>query len=489
MVSEVVMPRLGWTMERGTVVQWLKADGDTVAVGDVLLEVEGDKAVSEVEALDGGVLRLPPDGPAVGDEVPVGTVLAYLVPSGARAPFEGAAKGAAAAAPPETSGAGEIAVDTPPRDAPVPLPHANGVGAGVGVGASAFPAISPRARRVAAELGVDWAALRGSGSTGRIVERDIRAAATQAQEPPPARRAPAPPSEDAAHERRPRISPLARRAAEAAGVDLTAVAPRSPDARVTRADVEAARATQAAPVAPVAPVVAVPAGQAAALSQIRRVTAERMATSAHTAAPVTLTTDADATALVRLRSQLRELGGDVPVPSYNDLLVRLVALALVEHPALNASWGDDGIIRHDAVHVGVAAETERGLLVPVIRDAQAKSVGQIAGESAALIERARAGRATPDELGGGTFTITNLGPYEIDAFTPIINLPECAILGVGRIASRAVVVDEETGEIAARKMLALSLTFDHRVADGAPAARFLRRVKQFVEQPLLWLVR
>ncbi len=486
MVSEIVMPRLGWTMERGTVVQWLKADGETVAIGDVVLEVEGDKAVSEVEALDGGILRLPPDGPAVGDEVAVGTVLAYLVPSGARAPFEEAAGGAAkvAVAQPTDGGARRGASDATPL---LPQVGRNGNGNGT----TATPAISPRARRVAAELGMDWMGLHGSGSTGRIVERDVRAALHTAET------ATAPAIESAANERGPRISPLARRAAEAAGVDLAQVAPRTSDARISRADVATAQATHAAypalaaPVPPVAPVIAVPAGQAAAaLGAARRVTAERMATSAHTAAPVTLTTDADATELVRLRSQLRELGGDAPLPSYNDLLTRLVALALVEHPALNASWGDDGgVVRHDAVHVGVAVETERGLLVPVIRDAHAKSVGQIAAESAAIIARARVGRATPDELRGGTFTITNLGPYEIDAFTPIINLPECAILGVGRIASRAVVVDEETGAIAARKMLALSLTFDHRVVDGAPAARFLQRIRRFVEQPLLWLLR
>ena len=477
MVSEIVMPRLGWTMERGTVVQWLKADGDAIAVGDVLLEVEGDKAVSEVEALDGGILRLPPGGPAIGDEVPVGTVLAYLVPSGALAPFEEPVRSAIPVRDDAMRAESRGPVGNTPDTRVYTYTNC----------ATVTPAISPRARRVAAELGVNWTNVHGSGSTGRIVERDIRAAAMQGQEPV----AP-PPFEDAAHERKSRISPLARRAAETAGVDLAQIAPRTPDARITRADVEAAQAARLAPAAPVAPALSAPTGKAAPLAPIRQVTAERMAASAHTAAPVTLTTDADATALVQLRSQVRALdksGGDAPVPSYNDLFVRLVALALMEHPALNASWGDDGITHHAGVHVGVAVETERGLLVPVIRDAHAKSVGQIAHDSAALIERARSGRATADELGGGTFTITNLGAYAIDAFTPIINLPECAILGVGRIASRAVVVDEETGAIAARKMVALSLTFDHRVVDGAPAARFLRRIKQFVEQPLLWLLR
>jgi pyruvate dehydrogenase E2 component (dihydrolipoamide acetyltransferase) len=194
---------------------------------------------------------------------------------------------------------------------------------------------------------------------------------------------------------------------------------------------------------------------------------------------------------VRLRSNIVAdlVGTDLAAPSYNDLLVRLVALALLENPALNASLENDRIVQHSAVHVGIAVDTERGLLVPVVRDAHSKSVQQIASASAQLIAQARAGKSAPDDLVGGTFTITNLGMYEIDTFTPIINLPECAILGVGRIVARPVVVDEQAETVAVRKMMALSLTFDHRVVDGAPAARFLKRVKQFVEHPYAWLTR
>jgi pyruvate dehydrogenase E2 component (dihydrolipoamide acetyltransferase) len=227
------------------------------------------------------------------------------------------------------------------------------------------------------------------------------------------------------------------------------------------------------------------------LSQVRRITAERMATSAHTAAPVTLTTEADATALVRLRAELAEgLSGTAgPVPTYNDFFVKLVAAALRDFPDLNSSLVDGGIVRHESAHVGIAVDTERGLLVPVVRDAQAKALQTIAAETARLIAQARAGNAPHDALHGGTFTITNLGMYGIDAFTPIINLPECAILGIGRIVPRPVVIDEATEAVAVRKMVALSLTFDHRVVDGAPAARFLQRVKRYVEQPLVWLTR
>jgi pyruvate dehydrogenase E2 component (dihydrolipoamide acetyltransferase) len=182
-------------------------------------------------------------------------------------------------------------------------------------------------------------------------------------------------------------------------------------------------------------------------------------------------------------------GTTIPAPSYNDLLTKLLAVALLEHPGLNASLDDEHIVQHPFVHVGIAVDTERGLVVPVVRDAQSKSVQMITAESARLIEQVRAGKISPDDLRGGTFTITNLGMYEIDAFTPIINLPECAILGVGRIAAKQVVVDEESETTAVRMMMALSLTFDHRLVDGGPAARFLQRVKQLVEHPYLWLTR
>jgi pyruvate dehydrogenase E2 component (dihydrolipoamide acetyltransferase) len=223
---------------------------------------------------------------------------------------------------------------------------------------------------------------------------------------------------------------------------------------------------------------------------VRRVVAERMAASARAVVPVTLTTEADATALVRLRQELAaEADAGGPVPTYTDLAVKLVAVALGEHPALNASLDGDRIVRHEAVHVGVAVDTDRGLLVPVLRDVPGTSLRALAARSAALLAAAREGRLPPDALRGATFSVTNLGMYEVDAFTPIVNLPECAILGLGRLVARPVVTDEATGRIEARRMLALSLTFDHRVVDGAPAARFLQTVKRFVERPGLWLAR
>jgi pyruvate dehydrogenase E2 component (dihydrolipoamide acetyltransferase) len=210
-----------------------------------------------------------------------------------------------------------------------------------------------------------------------------------------------------------------------------------------------------------------------------------MALSAYTTAAVTLTTKADATELVRIREILKADGQSETVPSYNVLIACLVARALVEHPALNASIEGQEIVYWETANIGIAVDTPRGLVVPVLRDVQDKSVRAIAKQANDLLHRAAEGKAFPDELTGSTFTITNLGTYDIDAFTPIINPPECAVLGVGRLVKENLVVDDQP---AIRTMLALSLTFDHRLVDGAPAARFLQRVKHFIERPYLWLV-
>ena len=417
MAIEILLPRLGWTMEEGTFVEWLKKDGDAIKPGDVLYTVESDKSLNEVEAFDAGVLRIPASAPAPGAKIPVGTVLAYIMQ------------------------AGEEIRETP---------------------------ISPRARRVATELSVDWAALKGSGRTGRIVERDIRAAALQTVQP-----IPTPAVINA--------SPLAARLAVDLGVDLQQLAQAMPGKRIERGDIERAAA------------IAQPHTTHTPMSGTRRVIAERMASSAHTTAPVTLNTEVDATELVRLREHLKADAAkqnreEQRIPTFNDLLAKISAQALRDHPALNARLDGDAIVQESSAHIGIAVDTERGLLVIVLRDVQDKPLRQIAEESQALIQRARAGTAPPDELRGSTFTITNLGMYEIDSFTPIINLPECAILGIGRIAPKQIVIDVVAEKVAIRHMLTLSLTFDHRLVDGAPASRFLQRIKQLVERPYLWLV-
>jgi pyruvate dehydrogenase E2 component (dihydrolipoamide acetyltransferase) len=465
MAIEILLPRLGWTMEEGTFVEWIKRDGDVVAPGDVLFTVESDKSLNEVESFDGGVLRIPPDSPAQpGARVPVGAVLAYIV-----GPDE---------ALPTADGGRPTAEDRQPTADSRPQPAVGGRPS-----ADGRLRISPRAKRVAAELGVEWSGLTGSGSDGRIVERDVRAAV--AAKPMAAA---------------PNASPLAQRRAAELGVDLAALAQKLGGRRIAREDVErAAEEARSAAPAPVPAATPTPAAKSTPtptpaagetrtpLSATRRVIADRMAHVARTAAPVTLTTTVDASELVRLRAQLKADAAAV-VPSINDLLMRICAQALREHPAMNARLDGDAIVTSSGVNIGLAVDTERGLLVPVLRDVHEKTLGQIAVETAQLVARARAGRCGPNELRGGTFTITNLGMFDIDAFTPIVNLPECAILGVGRIAPQLVVIDAAAEKTAIRQMAALSLTFDHRLVDGAPAAKFLQRVKRLTEQPYLWLV-
>ncbi len=446
MVNEVVMPRLGWTMEVGRVVEWLKHDGEEVQAGDPIFAVEADKGVTDVEALDSGVLHIPSDSP-IGIEVPVGARLAFIAAPGAEAPTNLTGESTTSAATDSASHVAEVVTASVPGRT-----SRNG-----------SPAISPRARRIADELGVDWEVLIGSGTSGRIREADVRAAATVV----PAVR--------------PRAIPAVRRMAEEHGVRLEEIAASSPGGRVTRSDVRAA--VRSAPLSSLS-------GQSMPLSPIRRITSARMAESARTVAPVTLTTEADATELARIRATLKsELDGTgQAVPSFTDMVVRFVALALREHSVLNATFGESELVLHEQINIGVAVDSERGLLAPVVRDADTKSVRAIAEESSRLINQARDGTINIGDLTGGTFTVSNLGMFEIDAFTPIINLPEAAVLGMGRMIARPVVTDEESGAIEVRKMMALSLTFDHRVVDGAPAARFLQRVKHMIERPFSWLM-
>jgi pyruvate dehydrogenase E2 component (dihydrolipoamide acetyltransferase) len=284
------------------------------------------------------------------------------------------------------------------------------------------------------------------------------------------------------------ISPRARRLAEERGVAIEKMSATGPEGAIVERDVRAHLQKQAAPAAAKADIY--PSSQPGAspfneiltempLKGVRAIIAERMAESTSTAARVTLTAEADAGALVALRRQLAEDGVQV---SYNDLLIYILGRVLKEQPALNASMVGEILRQWKRVHIGLAVDTERGLLVPVVRDADSKGLAQLAKETNQLIERARDGKLKPDELQGGTFTLTNLGMFGIDVFTPIINLPETAILGVGRIKARPAVRD---GEIVIRETAWLSLAFDHRVVDGAPAARFLQRVVQLIEHPHL----
>jgi len=464
MITEVILPKLGQTMEEGSVVEWVKKEGDPVKRGDLLFTVESDKAVLDVEATARGFLRkiLVPEGRVVPVLTPVALITRDAEEDIASygAPVEPAAGFAGAGA-----GTGKpVAVAEAPTTALGPAP--------------AQPAgrlfASPRARKTAREQDVDLTLVTGSGPKGRIVEQDVLDYVAT----------------------RPKATPVAAKTAEALGVDLTEVAGSGPGGRITKADVEAAAQPSAPPAeAPVVAPVSIPAFAPAerAIRQVpiaglRGIIAQRMAASDQATARVTLITEADAGSFVEAREQFKaavteEWGF---TPGYNDLLAVIVARALREFPYMNARLSEDGsALEHlPYVNLGMAVDTERGLLVPVIRDADQKGLRDFGAEFRALVERARVGRSLPDDLSGGTFTITNLGMYDVDAFTPIINLPEAAILGAGRIQPKAVVRE---GEIVARQMWTLSLVFDHRLVDGAPAARFLQRIKQLVENPYLLL--
>jgi pyruvate dehydrogenase E2 component (dihydrolipoamide acetyltransferase) len=388
MAHPVTVPRLGWSMDEGTFVEWVKRDGDLVRPGDALFVLESDKAAESVESLDGGILRVAPDGPKGGDTVKVGQVLGHLVGEGEAAPV------AAVPEPAVPGAASSTHVSGTPADTVDPSRRGN-------------QAVTPRARRVARELGVDLASIPGSGRNGRVRERDVRASAGER-----------------------------------------------------------------------------PAGRLIPHTHVRRVIAARMVAGVTQAAPVTLTTKADATNLVNLRNEIRAESPD-DAPTSTDLLVTLAASALKRHPMLQAQWREEGLFVPDGVHVGVAVDTEAGLLVPVIQGADTLTVREVAARSRELIAVARAGELSGESMRGATFTVTNLGMFGVDAFTPIIHLPQCAVLGVGRIVREPCVVEDR---VVPRDVVTLSLTFDHRVIDGAPAARFLDDLRRHVEQPAAWLV-
>jgi pyruvate dehydrogenase E2 component (dihydrolipoamide acetyltransferase) len=456
MITEVIMPKLGQTMEEGAIVEWVKKEDEQVKRGDLLFTVESDKAVLEVEATARGFLRkiLVPEG----QTVPVLTVVALIT----RKADEDISSFAPGVAPPAAATA-----DT--KDGPsIEMPTSASQEPGSSVG-RIFA--SPRARKCAREHAIELALLTGSGPNGRIVEQDVLDYVATKPEP-------APQVEEAP---RVKATPMALKTAGAHGIALATVAPTGPGGRITKADVEAALPSAAATPAPVP-------GERVPMSGLRRIIAERMLASDTATARVTLVTEADATSFVEAREQLKASVSEAWgfAPGFNDLLGVIVARALREFPYMNARLTDEQAIEQlPFVNLGMAVDTDRGLLVPVVRNADQKGLRDFGAEFRTLVERARIGRSLPDDLSGGTFTITNLGMYDIDAFTPIINLPEAAILGVGRILPKPVVYEDQ---IVARQMWTLSLTFDHRLVDGAPAARFLQRVKQLVENPFLLLV-
>ena len=453
MITEIILPKLGQTMEDGAIIEWFKKEGDPVKRGDILFSVESDKAVLEVEATARGFLRKI----LVQKEqnVPVLTVVALITRNAEEdiTSYSGASPTSPVAKPTKI----EIEAET----------EATRVDSVEGTMTSPDTQmifISPRARRTAREKGVDLTQVPGTGPGGRIVEQDVLSHVVS----------------------RPKVTPVASKVAEDLGVDLTTISGTGFNGRIMKEDVMAVSA-QYPETAAIEPA-DIPAAENVPVTGLRRIIAERMAASTTQTARVTLVTEADATAFVAAREQLKatvteEWGF---APGYNDLLGLIVSRALHEFPYMNARLSKDGTIieRFTHINLGMAVDTERGLLVPVIRGSDQMGLHEFGIEFRALMERARTGKSLLEDLTGGTFTITNLGMYDIDAFTPIINLPEAAILGVGRIQAKAVPREDE---IVVRQMWTLSLVFDHRLVDGGPAARFLQRIKQLVENPFLLL--
>jgi pyruvate dehydrogenase E2 component (dihydrolipoamide acetyltransferase) len=431
-------------MEEARLIRWLVADGAPVEEGQRILEVETDKAIFTVEANAKGHLHLGPY--TAGEVVPVLTVVATIGKADEKfvsGEWQIAKAQVQTDAMPSTS---TTPIGTPPSSAK----------------REGKVFVSPRARKIATAKGVDLAQVMPTGNRGqRVVERDVRVYLNQVR----------------------KATPVAQRMAAEAGVDLRQVTGTGVRGVITKEDVERAKAAKPVAASPVL-LPEVEVLERVPLQGVRGIIAERMATSVHTTARVTLVMEVEATEFVAMRERLKarvekEWGF---APGYNDLLAKIVATALRQFPYMNARLTPEGIERLAPINLGMAIDTERGLLVPVIRDADKKSLRQLGAEFRELIDRAHNAQLLPEDLTGGTFTLTNLGMYDILAFTPVINLPEAAILGVGCITPRPVVRD---GQIVARQMLMLSLVFDHRVVDGAPAARFLQYIKNLIEEPYL----
>lgn len=420
---EVIMPKMGDGMEEGTLLEWLKKEGDAVKSGESIANIQTDKATLEMEAPGSGTLA----GIIVqpGSTVPVGVPLAAILGSGEKLPegWGGGAKPSAASPAQEPAKeAKTAAVEAPAQPAPA-QEHTEEVFDGPAVNGARIKA-SPLAKRMAQGLNVDLRTVTGTGPGGRIVEKDVRAAAQ--------------------------------------GVP------------------SAATPIQPAP-QPIASVAASAEDQEVKLNKLRQITAQRTAQSKQSAPHFYVTVEVDAENLLALRSMYERDG--IEKPSLNDFIIRACALALREMPVVNSIYQGDKLLQLGAVNIGMAVALEDGLTVPVIHHADRLSVAQIAVQAKELAGKAKANHLSLDELTGGTFSISNMGMLNVDVFAAILNPPNAGILAVGTAKKRAV-VDEETGEIVARTRMNLTGSFDHRVVDGAVGAKFMNVVRELLEAPI-----
>jgi pyruvate dehydrogenase E2 component (dihydrolipoamide acetyltransferase) len=440
-MPNVIMPKMGDAMEEGTLLRWLKQVGDEIAVGDPLAEIETDKVSLEIEATEAGVLNK--TYVEEGATVPIGTPIAAIgeesaevaAPARSEEAAQPEAPAAAAEAEPVAAAAsganGRAAADVP---TPAPVQAAP---AGAAAGSGERLRASPLVKRLAAEHGIDLSSVTGTGPGGRIVRDDISALLTGA----------------------PRVSPAPDQTAMPAPAQAPAVA-----------------------LAPTPGPSGRPAGVPRELSKIRRTTGRRMAESKAAAPHFYVTSEVDMAPAAALREQINaQAPGDAAKVSFNDLIIKAAALALREYPNLNTSLENDQLVEHPNIDINVAVAIEGGLIAPFVPDADQKGLISIARMTKDLVGRARNGGLTPDEYQGGTFTVSNLGMFDVGEFIAIINPPQAAILAIGSIMNVPVVED---GEIVPGKRMNITLSADHRVTDGAEVARYLQVVKRYLENPL-----
>lgn len=446
MAYEMKMPKYGETMTEGTIFNWFKQEGDQVQKGEVLYQVETDKFSMDVEAEADGVLAKILVGE--NETAPIGDVVAIIADEGEEVEETAKADQDEKTIDDAAEEKSDL-VEKNDQSVKSATSSANNV-------ISDKVKASPAAKRLAAQNGLDIAQINPREGRDAVVASDVEAYLEE--------------------EKAVKATPVARKMAQEYDLDLSGIAGTGPGGQITRSDIELTinKASDKGTGGELKVETEVP------LKGIRKVVAERMSSSYREAPHVTLTTKADMTEVVKMRKRIREKTEERI--TYTDILIMIVSRVLTEYPAINSHLKDDHLYRYDKVNMGIAVDIDKGLVVPVINDAAGLGLEALARERQTLVEKAQEGKLNPDEMTGSTFTLTNLGGFGIEIFTPIINPPEVGILGVGSIKEEPVAVD---GKVEVRPVMWLSLSFDHRAVDGAPAARFLNQVKDVLEEPEL----
>lgn len=433
-VKRIIMPKQGLQMTEGTITRWLVKEGDTVKVGQPIFEMETDKNTIQIDSTASGtVLKLVA---AEGDVVPITETIAFVGEPGTDISPLLVKKAAAAPTPTENA----------PAAAPAPAVSAPASISSVPAAAGERKFVTPRAKMTADRKNLDWNTVAGTGPNGLVIERDVLAAATV------------------------KASPTAKAIAAQAGISITSLTGSGENGKIVKHDVLAGSAD------------ARREDKIVALTGIRKTIADNMMNSVHSMAHAYHKVKVDMTQAGLIRTAFKKAEKKL---SYNDIIIMALGRALQEYPRMNALVEDNKIIEKAAVNVGIAVAIENGLIVPTVRDVQNMTLSQVHEASAQMIKKAQTGGLKKEDYSGATFTVSNLGMYDIDEFTAIINPPQVGILAIGKISDTPVA---EKGQVVIRPIVNLTLTYDHRVIDGAPAAEFLRRVKELLENPYLMIV-